>query len=320
MKRFKVILDTDPGVDDINGLLFILFDKTYDIKLISTVSGNVPVDVSTRNLCHILDLFNKDIPVVKGASTPLFREPVNARHMHGSEGMGGYIPPKTTKHQPLDEPAVEALYRVICENPHEITLFILGPHTNAARLLIVHPDVARLIKQIVFMGGSPYGMFEMQQHISFNIKNDPEAFQIVLKSGVPLIMLPSFIGRRLAHLTDKQVEEVCLTNSIGKFLATTFQTYWEHCEDKRIATNDTVTLFYLKHSKLYHTQPADITVDTVDVVGKTVARFHKRGNVQIITDLDRDAYIKEYFKALDKIPVILPDSIYTLTNQQKNSK
>ncbi len=319
MKKVKIIIDTDPGIDDINAIVFAMFDKFYDIKLITTVCGNVSIDISTRNMCHILDIFHKDVPVAKGADEPLFRRPIYARQMHGDEGMGNYIPPKTTIHQPIEEDAIEAMYDVILKNPNEITLVVLGPHTNIAKLLRVHPDSARLIKQIVFMGASPYGMLEMPEHISFNIKSDPEAFDMVLGSGIPLVMIPSYIGRRLAHLTEEQVTRVALTSSVGKFFSKMFETYWEPCEDKRIATNDTCAVFYLKYPSIYQMQRADITVDVNKDLGKTIARFHKRGKVNVVVGLNRNKYIKYYFQALERVNVMLDDSIYEASNKRAKS-
>lgn len=320
MKKHKLIIDTDPGVDDITALVLALFDKTIDIKLITTVSGNIDVLTATRNACHVMDLFGKNIPIAIGAGKPLFREPIHATHMHGEEGMGGYIPPKVTHTQPITKSAVEAMYELIMANPNEITLCLWGPQTNIAELLTRHPEVVQFIKQIVFMGASPYGMLDMPEHISFNIKNDPEAFQIVLDSGIPTVMIPSYIGRFAAHLTESQVKDLSLTNSVGKFFNTMFQTYWEpNCQDKRIATNDSCALFYLKSPKIFELQRADIYVDMDKEPGKTYARFNKRGAINVVVGVNRDKYIAEFFKAFGNVNIDLNDSIFELTNA-KNKK
>lgn len=321
MAKHKLIIDTDPGVDDITALVLALFDKTIDIKLITTVSGNIDILTATRNACHVLDLFGKNVPIAMGAGKPLFREPVHAEDIHGAEGMGGYIPPRKTNTQPITKSAVEAMYEVIMENPHEITLCLWGPQTNCAELITRHPEVVQYIKRIVFMGASPYGMLEMPEHISFNIMNDPEAFQIVLDSGIPLVMVPSYIGRRVAHLTESQVEELRLTNSVGKFLATMFSKYWEKdSKDKRVATNDSCALFFVKNPKMFAFQKADVYVDIDKEPGKTYARFTKYGAIDIVVGLDRDKYIAEFFKAFKNVKVDLNDSIFDLTNASQHKK
>lgn len=315
MKKHKIIIDTDPGVDDITALVLALFDKTVDIRLVTIVAGNIDVLTATRNACHIMDIFGKNVPIAMGASKPLFREPVYARNVHGEDGMGGYIPPKTTLTQPISRSAVEAMYEVIMQNPHEITLCLWGPQTNAAELLTRHPEVVQYLERIVFMGASPYGMLAMPEHISFNIRFDPEAFQIVLDSGVPIVMIPSYIGRHVAHLTESQVQELALTNSVGKFLMTMFTAYWErNCTDKRIATNDSCALFFIKNPRIFELQRADIFVDVDKEPGKTYAKFHKRGKISVVVGVNRDKYIAEFFKAFGKVNVDLNDSIFALTD------
>lgn len=317
MKKHKLIIDTDPGVDDITALVLALFDKTIDIKLITTVSGNVDILTATRNACHVMDIFGKNVPIAMGAGKPLFREPVHAEDIHGDEGMGGYIPPRRTRTQPINRSAVEAMHEVIMANPHEITLCLWGPQTNAAELLTRHPEVVQYIERIVFMGASPYGMLDMPEHISFNIMNDPEAFQIVLDSGIPTVMVPSYIGRKVAHLTESQVQDLSMTNSVGKFLATMFSGYWEKdSSDKRIATNDSCALFFIKNPKIFALQKADIYVDIDKEPGKTYARFTKYGALDIVIGLNRDKYISEFFKAFNNVKAQLNDSIFELTDAQ----
>ena len=194
-----------------------MFDQDLDIKLFTTVSGNVAIEDSTRNLLHLLDKFDKDIPVAKGASKPLQRQPHYAYYIHGKYGMGNYVPPKKTKHQPIKESAVEAMYRVIKENPGQVTIYVWGPHTNVAQLLIDHPDAKDLIPQIIFMGGSPYGVPGFQiifLSISQMIRKHSK---IVLDSKIPLVMAPCDIGRRKAYLTEDYVYKIRDRNEVGAF-------------------------------------------------------------------------------------------------------
>ena len=122
-KKINCIIDTDPGVDDCAAIALSLYDDVMDIKLITTVSGNVGIDKVTRNILHLLEKFGRtDIPVAKGASKPLYREAKDATYMHKAEGMGNYIPPKTVKTKPIKLDAVEAMYKVICEHPKDICI------------------------------------------------------------------------------------------------------------------------------------------------------------------------------------------------------
>lgn len=143
MKKYKVIIDTDPGVDDIACLVFALTDKKLDVKLVTTVSGNVRVETSTRNILHLLDMFNIDVPVAKGEKKAMFRVSPTAEDVHSKEGMGGWIPSKTTEHKAIKESAVEAMYRVLSEGDGDIIPFVFGPHTNMGMLLTRHPDIIK---------------------------------------------------------------------------------------------------------------------------------------------------------------------------------
>lgn len=291
----KLIIDTDPGVDDAAALMLALFEEKFDIKLISTNSGNRPIEITTRNMLHLLEKFNLDIPVTKGAEKPLFRERMDAAHIHGHEGLGTYIPQTPTKLKCLEGCAEDNMMRVIEENPNEITLVLLGPQTNAALLLKKYPQSAKLLKQIVFMGGSPYGYKKTKPHISFNISSDPEACEIVLNSGVPLIMIPSELGRRKTHLSYDQVMDISKVNDSGKFLLEMYQEYWEPgFEDQRVATNDTCAFLYLVDPKIFKAKHGEIHVDTKDMPGKTTIDFSRNGKSIILVNANG----KKSFKAI----------------------
>lgn len=305
MKKYKVIIDTDPGVDDAACLIFALNDKKLDIKLITTVVGNLPLEKTTRNMLHLLDKFNLDYPVAKGASKAMERVSPTAEYVHGMEGLGGYKPPKRVKHKLLDEDAVSAMYRVISEGDGDIVPLILGPHTNIAYLLKQHPDIIKKIPKIIFMGGAPYGMKGYPLHISFNISSDPEAFKIVLDSKIPLVMVPSDMGRNKAHLTEEYVYKIKETNEVGEMMFEMFDKYWEHgYPDKRIATNDTCAYYYLIHPNHYKTMRLSLTVDTDKTPGKIIATPDKSGNVLMTTAINRKKFLKWFDKSLHKLDKI----------------
>ncbi len=305
MKKYKVIIDTDPGVDDSACLLFTFFDKKLDIKLFSTVSGNVRVETGTRNMLHLLDKFNVDFPVAKGCAKAMERTTPTAENVHQKEGMGGYIPPKTTKHKILEEDAVEAMYRIISEGDGDIIPIILGPHTNIATLIVKHPDVVSKIPRIIFMGGSPYGLPGFPDHISFNIRSDPEAFKIVLDSKIPLVMIPSDMGRRKAYLTEEMVYQIRDTNDVGKFMFTMYDKYWERFfPDKRIATNDTCAYFYLIRPDLFTCKRISMTVDLDETPGKTIVNYDKKGHILLTVAVKRKQFLNLYMKKLKELDYI----------------
>ena len=150
MKKINCIIDTDPGVDDCVAIALSLFDEMMDIKLITTVNGNLDLEIVTRNMMHLLEKFKRtDIPVAKGATKALCRVSPNASFIHQKTGMGGYNPPETVKTKPIEKDAIEAMYETIKEHKNDIVLISLGPHTNLGTLIKTHPDVKDMVSHII---------------------------------------------------------------------------------------------------------------------------------------------------------------------------
>lgn len=180
--RIPLVLDVDTGVDDACALLLAATHPRADLRAVSCVGGNAPVDDVVRNTLLALEAAGRaDVPVARGAERPLLEEPVDARHVHGDDGMGdlGLAGPSA---EPDLRHGVE-LVRDVCleaaEQGRPITLVPLAPLTNIALLLRTYPEVARGIEQIVFMGGSG-GAGNATASAEFNIFHDPEAAAIAL--------------------------------------------------------------------------------------------------------------------------------------------
>ena len=298
-KKFKVVVDTDPGCDDTACLIYMLNDKDLDIKLITTVAGNVKIETTTRNMLHILDIMDKDIPVAQGASKAMRRTSPYAEDIHQKEGLGGYTPPATTQHQVFSTDAVEELYKVLKEGNGDIIPIVLGPQTNIGHLLEKHPDIITKIPKIIFMGGSPFGMQGFPDHISFNISSDPEAFKIVLDSKIPLVMIPSDLGRRKAYLDENFVYSMEKVNDIGNLMFQMYGMYWEPgFKDKRIATTDTCAYMYLIRPELFQTTKIELIVDLEESPGKTIIHFDDNGHVDLVIGVKREYFLKILNKKL----------------------
>lgn len=304
-KPVKVIITTEPGVDDATCLALMMFDKNIDIKLITTLRGNVSLEKSTRNMLHLLDLFDKDLPVAKGEKHALNRMSPTAEKIHQREGLGAYIPPKNIQHKCIKEDAIEAMYRVLKEGDGDIIPLVLSPHTNIGKLLQKHPDIIPKIPCIYFEGGSPYGAPGFTDHISFNISTDPEAFKIVLDSKIPLYMIPSDMGRRMAHLSEEFIYKLRTLNDTGNFIYQMAPGYWEPgFEDKRNATNDTCAYYLLMHPELFTVRRCDIVVDCDLEPGKTYMNFSEQGNVRLAVAINRKKFLKIFYKQVKSMKKI----------------
>jgi non-specific riboncleoside hydrolase len=299
--KIKLIIDCDPGVDDTACLTYALFDENIEVKLLTTIVGNITIDKATRNILHILDLYNKDIPVAVGAKSALKRVSPTAEFIHQKEGLGGYTPSAPNR-KPIELDAVDAMYRTIMAGDGDIYIVALGPQTNIANLLTKYPEVKNKIPKIVFMGGSPYDNPNYKNHISFNLSSDPDACKIVLESGVPLLMCPSHMGRYKAHLTEDFVYALGNYGDIGKFLLTMYTKYWEPNQtDKRVTTNDSCCLFALVYTKMFKIKRVNVKIDTEVHFGKTDIDFTDNGKVEFIDDLDREVFLTFLTSELEKL-------------------
>jgi len=306
-EKINVIIDTDPGVDDSAAIALSLYDSVMDIKLITTVAGNKDVNMVTRNCLHLLELFKRtDIPVAKGSGRAMFRVSPDASYIHKTYGLGGYVPPQKTKTQPIKERAVEAMYRVIKENAHDISIIAIGPHTNIAKLITKHPDVIHMISHIYTEGCNSYYETSKSErwnaHRSFNARTDPEAANVVINSGIPITYIPSEIGRDYAYFTEAEVNEIGRLNDVGKYIYAMYSDYWEPgYQDRRVATNDTCAILALRFPDLFEMRPVKISFNTSDAPGLATIRSCKKSNVMFAHGINREKMHAYYYNAIKKM-------------------
>ena len=200
-----VVLDVDTGVDDACALLLAARHPGLDLRAVTCVGGNAPLADVVRNTLTVLETAGRsDVPVAAGAARPLLEEPVDARHVHGEDGMGDLGWPASTR-SPDPRHAVGLLRDVLldaAERDDPVTLVPLAPMTNVALLLRTHPEVARGLRRIVFMGGAAQ-VGNATASAEFNVFHDPEAAAITLDAcadlGIELLMygLDVFYGPRV---------------------------------------------------------------------------------------------------------------------------
>lgn len=182
-----VILDVDTGVDDALALMLAVAHSGLDLRAVTCVGGNVPLDQVVENTLGILRLMGADsVPVAAGMSAPLIEPPQHADYFHGRNGVADVVlPPHGRKPEPVH--AVELLRSTIQDSGEPLTLVTLAPLTNIAVLLRMYPDVLDNVERIVCMGGA-VGLGNATAAAEFNIMSDPEAAEIVFRSGVPITM------------------------------------------------------------------------------------------------------------------------------------
>ncbi len=200
---FRVIIDTDPGVDDALALLLAMRSPELKIEAITPVAGNVPLELTLPNALRLVEIAGRiDIPVAAGARGPLVRRLVTATYAHGENGLGGAVFPEPTT-KPVAEPAAEYIRRIVRKYPREVTLITLGPLTNIATALSSDPELAGMVRGLTMMGGSLSGG-NITPAAEFNIYVDPEAARIVFQSGIPITMVGLDVTRKTS-LTEEHV-------------------------------------------------------------------------------------------------------------------
>lgn len=189
MGPHNVIIDTDPGVDDLLAILLALKSPELQVDALTVVGGNCSLADATRNALRVLEIAKRpDIPVYKGAARPLRGRYVYARYFHGPRGLTGRLPePRVAAADGLN--AVEAIASRIESADAPITLVALGPLTNVARLIERRPDAAKGLSTVFVMGGAVDVPGNVTPYAEFNTYSDPEAAQVVFQSGVDVRLI-----------------------------------------------------------------------------------------------------------------------------------
>lgn len=241
----RIILDTDPGVDDAMAIFLALRSPEVQVEAITVVAGNVPLSLTLPNALRLVEIAGRpDIPVAAGASAPMMRRLVTAKYAHGNNGLGGVEFPEP-KLKPVSESAVELMRRIIHENPGQITIVAVGPLTNVATALVSDPSLALKIQSIVVMGGSLSGG-NITPSAEFNFYVDPEAARIVFDAGVPLTMVGLNVTNRV-QMHDEQIRVLeaakkPVSQAAGKIMRATLDRLQKERQLSGFGMHDPVTM------------------------------------------------------------------------------
>lgn len=247
-KPHRIILDTDPGVDDAMAMFLALRSPELHVEAVTPVCGNVPLSLTLPNALRLVEIAGRtDIPVAAGAATPLVRRLVTAKYAHGNNGLGGVDFPDP-KLKPVSETATELIRRIVRANSGEISIVAVGPLTNVATVLKSDPTIAPLIKSIVIMGGSLSGG-NITPAAEFNFYVDPEAARIVFDSGVSLTMVGLDVTNKVI-IRDEQVRALeaaqnPVSQAAGKILRANFDRLSKTGHASGFAMHDPLTVAQL---------------------------------------------------------------------------
>ncbi len=294
MNKRPIIIDTDPGIDDAVAIAIALFSEELDVRLITTVAGNVSLDKVTYNTLRLLKFFQKEVPVAKGAAAPLIRPLEDASNVHGLSGMEGFDFEEPDDHLLLKENAVEAMRRVLMESDEPVTLVPIAPLTNIALLLKVYPEVKEHIREIVLMGGSA-GRGNKGVMSEFNVATDPEAAKIVFDCGLPLVMAGLDVGWKALVLPDDSAKLPQL-GEVGRMSYCLFQKYRGGSMKTGLKMYDSCAMAYLLQPSMYELVETCVDVElsgsmTAGCTLVDLKGYLKRpSNAKVCMDIDQEQF------------------------------
>ncbi|KAI9477308.1 hypothetical protein LPJ78_003487 [Coemansia sp. RSA 989] len=308
-------IDCDVGHDDALAIMLAAYNPHIKLLGISTVSGNSSVKNCTRNAIQVLQAAGiEDVQVYEGAAKPLVKEVFHASEYHGPNGLIGakYLPQADyAKYFDGNRNAVSALYNAITSSPVAISIAAIGPLTNIALLLSMHPEVASKIKTLLIMGGS-IGMGNITPAAEFNIFCDPEAAHIVLSSRLDhVVMVPLDVtGTVLA--TKSIVKRIKDTLPNPHFVELTTGLFWHYSNEYSdvfgvkdgAPVHDPAALAYIFMSEQFTGKHIRVDVECNPGLcnGRTLCDFYncteKAPNCWVATSLDIDLFWNHMIDAL----------------------
>ncbi|MEQ7920303.1 nucleoside hydrolase [Xanthomonas sp. WHRI 1810A] len=281
-ERRNLIIDTDPGADDVVALLLALASPDeLNVMAITTVAGNVRVDKTSRNARLAREWAGReDVPVYAGAGKPLVRTPIYAENIHGKEGLPG-----VEVHEPRQGLAKGSAVQYLIDTlnnaaPHSITIAMLGPQTNLALALIQAPEITQGIKEVVVMGGAHFNGGNITPVAEFNLFADPDAAKVVLASGVTLTYVPLDVTHKILTSDGRLAQIAALNNQAGKLVSSILNEYVKadmvHYGLPGGPVHDASVIAWLLKPQLFSGKPVNLAIDNREGVGlgQTVADWY----------------------------------------------
>lgn len=227
----KFIIDTDTASDDVIAIITALREPSIDVLALTVVAGNIGIDQAVQNALVAIDVANTYQPrVYKGMVKPLFRDLFTADDVHGADGLGNMF--LKTPNIPVEsEHAIDALIRLIEENPYEIELVTLGPLTNIAMAALKAPETMNKLKSITLMAGTGLGAGNTTETAEFNVYVDAEALAIVLNLEVPKLFVGWDVIEKRSFITEKDLNDLKNSQSdTAKFAVRCTESLYEYCK------------------------------------------------------------------------------------------
>ena len=312
--RRRIIIDTDPGQDDAVAILLALASPDeIEVAGVVAVAGNVPLAHTERNARRIVELAGAtDVPVFAGCSRPLARPLITGEHVHGRTGLDGSdLPDPTLPLHPQHgvDFIVETLSNAAAGS---VTLATLGPLTNIAMALVKAPGIVAGIREIVMMGGAYFEVGNITPAAEFNIFVDPQAADVVMRCGVPIVMAPLDLTHRVLATPDRLAAIGGLGNRAGRTVVGMLG-FSERFDLAKYGSagaplHDPTVIAYLLRPDLFKGKQINVTVETASelTMGMTVADWwqitERPRNVCFLREPDADGFFALLTERLARLP------------------
>ncbi len=307
----RIIIDTDPGVDDALTFLLALASPEIQLEGLTITQGNVTVEKGTRNALAVLELLKAtDVPVAQGTSLPLVGPLLASDLVHGASGLGNArLPEPTTK--PVSRHAIDYLIERFLAEPGELSLFAIGPLTNVALAIRKEPRFAGAVKEMVIMGGSIREGGNMTPQAEFNIYADPHAAHVVFHSGIPITLIPLDVTHK-TMLYANQIDRLKKVDSpVSRFIEEATSDYVHFTERKTgipgCALHDPLTLATVIAPELLTLEEHYVGVDISGGVstGNTFADFYhttgKPANMRVALNVRGDDFVELFLQRMENL-------------------
>ncbi|WP_417243640.1 nucleoside hydrolase [Celeribacter sp.] len=297
----NIIIDTDPGQDDAVAILLALSSPEVHVLGITTVAGNVPIARTTENALKVCEVAGRpDVKVFAGCDRPLAHTLVTAEHVHGKTGLDGIeLPAPTMALHP--QHGVEFIIDTLRTQPAgTVTLCPLGPLTNIATAFTKAPDIIARVQEIVLMGGAYFEVGNITPAAEFNIYVDPEAADIVFKSGVKLTVMPLDVTHKVLVTKPRLEAFAAFGNHVGDVVAGWLD-FFERFDIEKYGSaggplHDPTVIAYLVAPEIFSGRFINVEIETGSELtrGMTVADWwgvtDRAPNATFMSEVDADAF------------------------------
>ena len=316
MTPTRVIIDTDPGIDDALALILAFASSELRVEAITTVAGNVEVELAARNACAVLDVIDPRSrpPVAAGTGQPLKRALCTAQEYHGEDGLGGLSRFTTSegtprypdpRQSPVRPDAPTLIADLIGSAPGEIILICIGPLTNLAKAILSAPMKMAKVKEIVIMGGAIEVPGNVTPMAEFNIYVDPHAAEVAFTSGLPMTLVPLDVTEQVV-LTLEQIEAVIrpIGNRVTQFVCDSTERLFQYMQERtgcaEIPLHDPLAVGVVLDPSLVVRRPFHAEVETGEGPaqgmttadrGQTRKARKKPPNLQVCTEVEAGRFV-----------------------------